>query len=117
MRKPENTAATTAKELVARGAKLLDDRLPGWRKVMKEHSDFRISDLECCVLGTLEHYHGRLKVMRSKDPKNDDCAYSRAISKLDISGPENGFDIDYITTGIGYAELQKAWEELLKEGE
>lgn len=57
---------------VQRGAMLLDRKVPNWRTVMKKNKQqFNFKDGECCVLGTLEHFAGRMRVLRKKHAERE----------------------------------------------
>ena len=87
---------------VKRGVKLLDKKIPNWRTVIKRHEDeFDFADGDYCVLGTLEHYAGRMRVLKEKkrignDYNSEHGRYSRACKALGISKGvlhrQHGFD-------------------------
>ena len=82
---------------VKAGARFLDKKIPNWRSVLRKHSDeFDFADGEHCVLGTLEHYSGRMRELAKKRtvPTKDD-RFTRAIDILDIAGKDEalGFDV------------------------
>ena len=50
-----------------RGVALLDKKIPNWRAIVRRHRhQFDFSKGDCCVLGTLEHYSGRMRVLEKK---------------------------------------------------
>jgi hypothetical protein len=81
---------------------LLDKKVPNWRQTMRKHVDqYNFSDGACCVLGTLEHYNGRMRTLRAKgvsaaDIKQtlaDEGRFETAKLRLgQIEGAEYGFD-------------------------
>ena len=82
---------------VKRGARFLDKKIPNWRSVLRKHSDeFDFADGEFCVLGTLEHYSGRMRELAKK--RNADDLNGRFIRAIHILGLEDkdealGFDV------------------------
>lgn len=52
---------------VRAGVKLLDKKIPNWRKIIKRHeAQFDFESGDHCVLGTLKHFSGRMRVLRQK---------------------------------------------------
>jgi len=52
---------------VRRGVALLDQKVPNWRRTMRKHQDqYNFADGDFCVLGTLEHFNGRLHTLRKR---------------------------------------------------
>lgn len=109
---------------VKRGVKLLDKKVPGWRRVMRTHADqFKLSDPECCVLGTLEHYSARLRALNKKYVVDYDCPdYHRAVRRLNLEfGSSYGFDnpcssADQSENDRNWTTLQDLWKaEFLTE--
>jgi len=88
-----------AEQRVARGAKLLDKKRPGWwRKV--RFKDFDMAEPCHCVLGQV-----------FKDKADDDTdGYNAALPLLRLSatgGTTHGFEAE--SEGPAYDELQFAW--------
>lgn len=81
---------------VKRGVRLLDRKIPDWRRVLRRHrEEFEFRDGDCCVLGTLEHYTGRMRELLKKADADEDSRYMRALSALRLEGDadiEHGFD-------------------------
>lgn len=100
---------------VKRGVRLLDRRIPNWRAIMRKHrADFNIGDPECCILGTLEHHVGRLKVLRARRKviPADFTAYHSAARSLRIEAVtrEHGFERTAGAENIEeYRTLQALW--------
>ncbi len=68
-----------------RGVRLLDRKIPNWRLVLRKHEyQFDFTDGECCVLGTLEHYSGRMRVLRERQKSDPGYRYGRAIEALHL---------------------------------
>ena len=101
---------------VKRGAKLLDRKIPTWRHTLRSHADeFDIAAPECCILGTLEHFSGRMRQL-SKKHKQDDSTpwrrFSRGRVALNLSShaaSEHGFE--HLSTGdsTDYDSLNALW--------
>lgn len=89
----------TAKR-VKRGVKPLDKKVPNWRQVLRKHQDqFDFADGDHCVLGTLEHYSGRMRVLRAKNraATKEVFTFTRAALALGITDEDTdlyGFDWD-----------------------
>ena len=70
---------------VKRGVRLLDRKVPRWRRVMREHQDqYDFKDGEHCILGTLEHFSGRMAVLKKRGQVVDDYAYNRGRLALGL---------------------------------
>lgn len=107
---------------VARGAKLLDKKLgPTWRRTMRAHRElFDLRNSDCCILGTLEHYNGRMKALNTQAGKciHNFSAYDSAASRLSLEDSESrvayGFtqprNPDFATSMHGWAILQALWQ-------
>ncbi len=85
---------------VRAGVKFLDKKFPQWRNTLRQHSDeFDLTSGAHCVLGTLEHHNGRLRILtkklRAEDDGYSEDAYSRALTALKIEGEKFGFDADW----------------------
>ena len=90
---------------VRAGVRLLDKKIPGWRHVLRRHVEqFDFADGDHCVLGTLEHYSGRMKVLARKHREHDD--YSRFDSALKALGIK-----DEVGFGFDCANRFQGWEE------
>ncbi len=95
---------STIAERVARGAALLDEKMPGWA----EHIDLDVLSLasSCrCVLGQL---HPNLEA--------PDDAYLDGLSHLGVSTTDDsgyGFDTSDEDDGV-YERLTAAWRELIE---
>lgn len=103
---------------VKKGVRLLDRRVPGWRTTLKEHADsFNIKQGSCCVLGTLEHYNGRMQVLNARRLKLSAYPdYWRGTKRLNIEdrGKDYGFNADFEDESFGasdaeFAILQDLW--------
>jgi len=107
---------------VKRGAQLLDRKFPQWRRVMRKHEhDFDIEDGECCILGTLEHKLGKLRVLAEKNATSSNNAYERALKVLKLNrgnaDAEHGFDVsterdlwgNVNSNNDQYAQLSDLW--------
>lgn len=95
---------------VKKGVKLLDKRIPNWRRTIKKHKDqFDFTNGECCVLGTLEHYNGRMRVLKARKQINDAHPFLAATKALGgIEPREYGFDVDSRLTDPTLADNQHA---------
>ena len=90
---------------VKAGARFLDKKIPNWRSVLRKHSDeFDFADGEHCVLGTLEHYSGRMRVLKARGLKNSNYAFTRAYTKLGIEDRVAGLGFDYNDTEDGWSD-------------
>lgn len=72
---------------VKRGVRLLDKKVPNWRAVLRRHEgQYDFADGDHCVLGTLEHFSGRMRVLRERglDPDRTKNAYVVAAARLGI---------------------------------
>jgi len=88
-----------ARVAVAKGAKLLDDNVPGWREnVHQRYLD--MADGTFCILGQVF----------AKDLQGYFNGYERGLAELDVSASEYGFDVG---DGNTYVALGRAWEEEL----
>lgn len=104
----------TAHELVARGAELLDEKLPGWAdQIDLDSLNMAVS---CnCVLGQL----GAETVNLDLVGWHEECSsgsgniynrnYVRMLEGLDIRHEEHMFGFEGYN-GILYADLQDAWQ-------
>ena len=78
---------------VKAGATFLDNAIPKWRVILRRHAkDFNMADGDQCVLGTLEHYAGRLHVLRRQRAReilglHSDNRFQVAAHLLGITGP------------------------------
>jgi hypothetical protein len=101
---------------VKRGAKLLDRKVPNWRKTMREHEDqYEFENGDCCILGTLEHYNGRMKQLKmcKRDDRQDLDLFNRAAARLRIHEvDEYGFEAPDDCEYYDYDEKRKVLEEL-----
>jgi hypothetical protein len=81
---------------VKKGVKLLDKHIPNWRRTIKAHKDqFDFMDGDCCVLGTLEHYNGRMRVLKARKGVRDHYRFTAALKALGVDrSSDYGFDID-----------------------
>jgi hypothetical protein len=79
---------------VRRGVALLNRHIPNWRTILRKHiDDYDFSDGDHCVLGTLEHYSGRMRVLkRKKKDQLPNYAFGNAEVALGIEGLTYGFD-------------------------
>lgn len=110
---------------VKRGVRLLDKKVPGWRKVLYRHRDsFDLSDGACCVLGTLEHHSARMKALhRSRVKGMDGADYAWAVRRLNLEfGRIYGFDVEGPFTFESerkqqYADLNDLWRAEFEEAE
>lgn len=79
---------------VKKGVVFLNRRIPNWRTVLRRHEDqFDFQDGDHCVLGTLEHYSGRMKLIKAgRDLPG--YIFGNAITRLKIDGEEVEFGFD-----------------------
>lgn len=98
------TTNHAADDAVARGAAILDQRIPGWvDKVSLDN--LQISSCRSCVLGQLGG--------------NEEGSYSEMLDYLtdaddDSEWPEiNGFDTDY--DEYSYEDLTASWKALIEQ--
>ena len=85
----------TVEERVARGAALLDEKMPGWYKRI-DLGSLHMSSCHACILGQLY------------------TEYSLGVAALDINSYQkidNGFNDDQI---ISYAALAKEWRRVIE---
>ncbi len=80
---------------VKRGVRVLDRKVPNWRTVLRKHQkqyDFRSG--EHCVLGTLEHHAGRMRVLKKRLDADTLPGYTfgDAEATLGVSSTDCGFD-------------------------
>lgn len=98
---------------VKRGVKLLDKKVPNWRLILRKNREqFNFADGSCCVLGTLEHFSGRMRVLKAKrDVPSYEPPFSRAIQALGIvSSKDYGFDWSRMNDGEeGKEALTALW--------
>lgn len=96
---------TTAKA-VKRGARLLDKKVSGWRKTLKKHaSTFNISNADCCILGTLEHYNGRMRVLNARRVRtNNEGGYFRGLVRLRISTEDEAKNFGFLSDRVALPE-------------
>lgn len=98
---------------VKRGVRLLDEKIPNWRRTMKRHAaTFNLSSVDHCVLGTLEHYNGRMRVLHAKRAKGQSKGYCTGKVVLGIgnrSGRDFGFDAGGIHAGDEFRTLSDLW--------
>jgi hypothetical protein len=108
---------------VKRGVRFLDRKVPMWRRVMRKHdSEFDLSDGDHCVLGTLEHRVGKLRVAARKlhTPLECDNGFGRLARLFGIydNTTELGFDYKtYVMWALDedeqaeqqYRDLQALW--------
>jgi hypothetical protein len=107
---------------VKAGAKLLDKKLPGWRNVVKRHQDqFDFANGDYCVLGTLEHYSGKMRVLKArkgKDAQQPDNRFGNAATALGISGDAAVYGFDGGSVGddtcLSYSEQLPILSDLWK---
>lgn len=94
---------------VKRGVRLLDKKVPGWRKTLKTHTrTFDIGRANYCVLGTLEHYNARMKALNKKRVVGQSFPdYYRATVRLNFAtgAASYGFNGDESSRGV----LQQLW--------
>lgn len=90
----------TAKR-VKRGARLLDKKVPNWRTTMRRYAKtFDINDTNCCILGTLEHHNGRMRVLKARKSLQAKVArmkadYYRGVKRLDLDGKEQDYGFNF----------------------
>lgn len=104
---------------VKKGVKLLDQRVPNWRQIMRKHAaEYNFTDGSSCVLGTLEHHSGRMKVLKKRSREIYGDGYIAAVDILKLDrGCHYGFDGDnryynsLLPTGMTY----KAQIDLLSD--
>lgn len=83
---------------VKRGVRLLDRKIPNWRQVLRKHQDqYDFRDGDHCVLGTLEHFSGRMRVLKAKNKadEKEDYTFGKAYVALGLKSGESeqlGFD-------------------------
>lgn len=111
---------------VRRGSALLDKKLPGWRRVLyraltEDHRKIQMADGGYCVLGTIEHYIGRLR-RRPRAVRGMAACYSRGVERLgltDVSAEYHGFLSQNNTPDerrAVYAILDELWRGEIEAG-
>ncbi len=109
-------ARNRMRQRVNHGVKLLDEKVPGWRRTIRnnrEQYDFKRGS--CCVLGTLEHFNGMFQTIRASGADSTE-AFLRAKARLGIHNASNyGFDWgNEYGDGIKESdELAKIWDEVI----
>lgn len=100
---------------VRRGVKLLDRLIPNWRRTMRNHQDqYDFQDGDHCILGTLEHYNGRMSVLKKRRAVDTDYSYGRGAKALGLKEGityEHGFDgqISGGSYDADMAQLDQLW--------
>lgn len=105
---------------VKRGVRLLDKKIPNWRTILRKHEDqFDFADGTHCVLGTLEHYSGRMRVLKAKrNVPLYEGAFKRAYLALGIeSGQTKDFGFDWSANSSTSPDQQKAFFSALWRAE
>ncbi len=103
---------------VKRGVKVLDRKIPNWRTVLRRHQEeFRLSNLDYCILGTLEHHSGRMRQLNQKrvDGTISNDGYTRAIRRLNLAtGTPYGFDLASSDSDAPYGSEKRndLWKQL-----
>ena len=128
----DNDAATTlARQRVAEGVKVLDEKVPGWWKVIKL-DDLKMSDCHTCMLGQLFGYdtetaigaamHGLPKrpasgMQDALRPKNiTEAGYFRGCEVLHRVGVDIGCNEDASGGVIAdWQDLKCAWADVIAE--
>jgi hypothetical protein len=90
----------TVAERVARGAALLDGKLPGW----DERIDLAVLDLETCTLCVLG------QVFASAAAQSGFAGYGVGLRALDVAGFPYGFTA---AEGETWAELTAEWRRVI----
>lgn len=96
-----------------RGVKLLDKKVPKWRTILRKHKDqFVFKDGDHCVLGTLEHHVGKLRVAAAKYGNSYGSGYNRLVAMWNLGwGNSYGFDSPSayypLLTALWRAEFEK----------
>lgn len=87
---------------VKAGVRLLDRKIPNWRTVLRRHEDeFDFADGSHCVLGTLEHYSGRMRTLIARrQAKQEPDPFWRAAKALGVEAREEdlGFEAEDVRT-------------------
>ncbi len=96
-------SAPTAHELVAKGAALLDEKLPGWADQIDLDS-LEMSDTCLCVLGQIGKDRVNLDKLSWDGPGTTD--YYGVRNLLKVRASDFGFDAE----PASFVELQDAWK-------
>lgn len=81
---------------VKRGVRLLDKKIPDWRQILRKHrTEFDFRDGDHCVLGTLEHYSGRMRVLKARVRTQTDYPFGRALDALKLRGDNRDVDFGF----------------------
>lgn len=106
------------KELAARvkrGARLLDKKVPNWRTTMRKHADtFRLNSPRLCILGTLEHYNGRMKVLKARGADLSDMqlgGYYMALRRLHLDENTTSKALAFNFSSFGMCETFPSLQE------
>jgi hypothetical protein len=93
---------TAIAERVARGAELLDGKLPGW----DDRVDLAALDLESCTMCVL----GQLFALAARERSPDSTGYYTGLTALGIGALAYGFTA---AEGETWAELTAEWRRLI----
>lgn len=115
------TEVTTAAEAVAQGAQLLDEKMPGWWRLISLE-DLRMTDCDACICGQLALYSydevTRAEI-RATSPVycNKYTSYYRHFlaKELDLeTDTQHGFSVPYSAKDgdycFGWDELETEWK-------
>lgn len=95
---------------VERGARLLDDRAPGWAHEVNVR-ELQMGRCDKCILGQVEGFRYELGV------NNEPSIYDQKLDALGISDKEYGFDVPILprpmTNSVqgAYEALGQLWRE------
>ena len=90
---------------VAKGVSLLDERKPGWERLI-DLSRFDISMTDCCILGQLYENTG-------EDAGFYLGLHALGLDAFDEAGADEGFDNYYDREQDEFPELQKEWVRVI----
>ena len=91
-----------------RGVRVLDEKLPRWRTVMRKHMDeFNFEDCNYCVLGTLGKHTAEIRKRATDDAFGDALKF---LTRESHGSSRWGFDAVAGHTGEEYPALTALWE-------
>lgn len=103
----------TLARAVKRGAAFLDQRIPSWRKVLRQHeAEFDFAKGSHCILRTLEHHVGLRTLRRLRDkvrltPKGHVEGFPPALG-FDAETGRNPYEADLpVLAALWRAEFEK----------
>ena len=98
---------------VKRGVRLLDRKVPNWRRVMRRYQDrFNLNDANSCVLGILDNHSSQMRMLAKRMKVTGIPNFYRALRSLDLMagfGESHGFSSSFDISGSESDSLQALW--------